>query len=177
MATARDNDQRSLLHRLREDADDAANALDAGMSDAAIAPLARIQAGLTEAERNASKNGAVPLAVVPAPNGPAVPPALANEAEESVLGACMIAAAAIKAASKEVRPEHFYTDSHRLIFEAILTLDQAGLGVDAITLTAHLEQQGLLKKISGSGGGKGGKDRVFELAALVPASANVAHYA
>jgi replicative DNA helicase len=177
MAATRDNDQRSLLHRLREDADDVANAIDAGLADGAAAAIARIQAGLTEAERNASKNGAVPLAVVPQPNGATPEPAQAEEAEAAVLGSCMMAAGAIKAAAREVRVEHFYSDSHRLIFEAILTLDEAGLAADAITVTAHLEERNLLKRVNGVGGGPGGKARVYELASAVPASANVAHYA
>src|ERR1041385_5481283 len=121
MAAARDNDQRSLLHRLREDADDVANAIDAGLADGASAAIARIQAGLTEAERIAAQNGKVPLRAVPQPNGATPEPAQADEAEAAVLGACMMAGGAIKAAAREVRVEHFYSDSHRLIFEAILT--------------------------------------------------------
>jgi replicative DNA helicase len=174
MAPAPRSDIPGLLHRLREDADDVANAIDAGMADASTAAISRIQAGIGEVERLAKLNGQV---IQPQPNGTLPPPALANEAEESVLGACMIGQGAIRSASNEVRPEHFYTESHRKIYEAILTLDQAGLAVDAITLTAHLEERGLLEQITGQAGGPGGKARIYELAALVPASANVAHYA
>jgi hypothetical protein len=92
------------------------------------------------------------------------------DAEESVLGAMMLSRQAIVAAADEVSPEDFFKRSHGRIFRAALTLHARGEPVDAITLTAELEQRGELEEI-------GGKMRIGELAALVPAASNISHYA
>jgi hypothetical protein len=92
------------------------------------------------------------------------------EAEESVLGAMMIAPAAITAVSDILDASDFYRDSHARIYRAALTLTARGEPVDAITLTDTLEETGELEKV-------GGRVRLHELAKIVPASANAGHYA
>jgi replicative DNA helicase len=92
------------------------------------------------------------------------------EAEESVLGAMMLAPGAIGAVSEILDAGQFYRESHAKIFRAALALYGKGEPVDAITLVDELEQRGELEAI-------GGRVRVHELAALVPATANAAHYA
>jgi hypothetical protein len=64
----------------------------------------------------------------------------------------------------------FYRESHTRIWRAALALSDRGEPVDAITLTDELEQRGELEDV-------GGRVRLHELAALVPATANAAHYA
>ncbi len=92
------------------------------------------------------------------------------EAEESVLGAMMISPGAIGAVSEIVDASDFYRESHAKIYRAALGLYAKGEPVDAITLTDELEERGELEAV-------GGRVRLHELAALVPATANAAHYA
>jgi len=92
------------------------------------------------------------------------------EAEESVLGAMMISPGAIGAVSEIVDAGDFYRESHAKIYRAALALYAKGEPVDAITLTDALEERSELDDV-------GGRVRLHELAALVPATANAAHYA
>ncbi|HEY5058944.1 MAG TPA: replicative DNA helicase [Gaiellaceae bacterium] len=92
------------------------------------------------------------------------------EAEESVLGAMMLSPGAIGAVSEILDAGDFYRESHAKIYRAALALYAKGEPVDAITLTDQLEERSELEDV-------GGRVRLHELAALVPASANAAHYA
>jgi replicative DNA helicase len=92
------------------------------------------------------------------------------DAEESVLGAMMLSPGAIGAVSEILDAADFYRESHGKIYRAALALYARGEPVDAITLVDELEQRGELEDV-------GGRSRVHELAALVPASANAGHYA
>jgi replicative DNA helicase len=94
------------------------------------------------------------------------------DAEESVLGAMMLSPAAIAAVSEILSSDgrEFYRESHAKIYRAALGLYVKGEPVDAITLVDELDERGELD-------GAGGKVRIHELAALVPASANAGHYA
>src|SRR5262245_43181734 len=92
------------------------------------------------------------------------------DAEESVLGAMMLSAAAIEAVSEIVDAGDFYRESHAKIYRAALELYQHGQPVDAITIADKLDERGELEDV-------GGKERVHELAGLVPATSNARHYA
>ena len=92
------------------------------------------------------------------------------DAEESVLGAMMLSPGAIGAVSEVMSATDFYRESHAKIYRAALTLYGRGEPVDAITLVDELDQRGELEDA-------GGKVRIHELAALVPAAANASHYA
>ena len=92
------------------------------------------------------------------------------EAEEYVLGAMLLAPGAIGAVSEICRAEDFYRQSHGRIYRAALALYGKGEPVDAITLIDELDKLGELEDV-------GGRSRIHELAALVPASANAGHYA
>jgi len=92
------------------------------------------------------------------------------EAEESVLGAMLLSAKAIDDVTEILSPEDFYRESHGTIFAVCRSLYQLGEPVDAITVTDALEERGELDAV-------GGKAKIHELAALVPATANASHYA
>src|SRR5947207_8157289 len=92
------------------------------------------------------------------------------EAEESVLGAMMLSPGAIGAVSEILDASDFYRESHAKIYRGALGLYAKGEPVDAITLVDELEERGELEEA-------GGRVRLHELAALVPATANAAHYA
>jgi replicative DNA helicase len=92
------------------------------------------------------------------------------EAEESVLGAMLLSPGAIGAVSEVLDASDFYRESHAKAYRAALALYAKGEPVDAITLVDELEERGELEAV-------GGRVRLHELAALVPATANAAHYA
>jgi replicative DNA helicase len=102
---------------------------------------------------------------------PTVPPQNLD-AEESVLGAMMLSPGAIAAVSEILASDgrEFYRESHAKIYRAALALYAKGEPVDAITLVDELDERGELEDA-------GGKVRIHELAALVPAAANSGHYA
>jgi replicative DNA helicase len=102
------------------------------------------------------------------PTAPVPPQNL--EAEESVLGAMMLSPGAIGAVSEVLDASDFYRESHAIVYRAALALYAKGEPVDAITLVDELEERGELEAA-------GGRVRIHELAALVPASANAGHYA
>ena len=102
------------------------------------------------------------------PTAPVPPQNL--DAEESVLGAMMLSPGAIGAVSEVLSASDFYRASHAAIYKAALDLYAKGEPVDAITLADELERRGELEEI-------GGRARINELAALVPASSNAGHYA
>ena len=103
-----------------------------------------------------------------APTAPVPPQNL--DAEESVLGAMMLSPGAIGAVSEALSAGDFYRESHAKMYKAALTLYGRGEPVDAITLVDELERRGELADV-------GGKVRIHELAALVPAASNAGHYA
>jgi replicative DNA helicase len=94
------------------------------------------------------------------------------EAEESVLGAMLVAEPAISLVVVDVRlrPGDFYRDSHQAIFRAIIDLSNKNEPVDPLTVCAELEKGGQLELA-------GGKPYVYQLAAAVPAAGNARQYA
>jgi replicative DNA helicase len=94
------------------------------------------------------------------------------EAEESVLGAMLVAEPALSRVIDEVKlnGEDFYLDKHALIFAAARDLYAGSKPVDELSVTEALVQRGEID-------GAGGKHYVSELAAKVPAAGNAKHYA
>jgi replicative DNA helicase len=92
------------------------------------------------------------------------------DAEEAVLGAMLLSPGAIAAVSEILDEADFYRESHGRVYHAALALYAKGEPVDAITVVDELEERGELETI-------GGRARIHELAALVPAATNAAHYA
>lgn len=92
------------------------------------------------------------------------------EAEESVLGAMLLSPTAVGTVSEILDASDFYRESHARVFLAALGLWAKGEPVDAITLSNELDERGQLEDVGGQG-------RVAELAALVPSTSNVEHYA
>jgi len=92
------------------------------------------------------------------------------DAEQSVLGAILLDRDAIFKVMKVVRPEDFYREDHRIIYEAMLFLNESGRPVDLITVSEQLRQQGNLDKA-------GGVAYIASLAEMAPVAANVEYYA
>jgi replicative DNA helicase len=100
----------------------------------------------------------------------AITPPQNLEAEESVLGAMLLSPTAVGTVSEILDASDFYRESHAKMYRAALGLWSKGEPVDAITLANELDERGELEAA-------GGQSRVAELAALVPSTSNVEHYA
>lgn len=92
------------------------------------------------------------------------------DAEQAVLGAIFLDPEVIHRVVDLVKPDDFYQEPHRLIYEAMLALDDAGVPIDIITVTEELRRTGNLERA-------GGASYVVALADAVPSAANVEHYA
>lgn len=91
------------------------------------------------------------------------------DAEQSVLGSILIDPESINQVAKFLQAEDFYLETHRLVYDAILDLDEAGEPVDFLTVTECLKKNGNLDKI-------GGASFVASLANIVPTSAHAESY-
>lgn len=91
------------------------------------------------------------------------------EAEQSVLGAMMINKEAINTAVEIVRPDDFYKEANKEVFQAIISLFNANEPVDLITLTEELRRRGTLENI-------GGITYLANLSGGVAATANTKYY-
>lgn len=92
------------------------------------------------------------------------------EAEESVLGAVLLANESINDALMIVGPDDFYREANRIIFKTMTELADRNQPVDAITLTEALRAQGVLEEV-------GGAAYIAQLVARVPTAANITFYA
>src|SRR5882724_8435564 len=92
------------------------------------------------------------------------------EAEQSVLGGLMLDSAAWDQVADRVLAEDFYRNDHQLIFEAVAGLIERNQPCDAVTLSGHLESQGLLDQV-------GGLSYLGSLARDTPTAANIRAYA
>ncbi|MEW6183258.1 MAG: replicative DNA helicase [Bacillota bacterium] len=92
------------------------------------------------------------------------------DAEQAVLGAVILDPEVIHQVVDLVRPEEFYQESHRLIYETMLALEDTGTPIDMITLVEGLRQNGHLERA-------GGASYIAALADVVPTTAHTEHYA
>ncbi len=92
------------------------------------------------------------------------------EAEQSLLGALLIDKDTMIRIGDVVRPEDFYKDAHRIIFENMLSLYGKHEPIDLLTLTNILNAQGKLDVI-------GGRSYLVQLSSTVPSAAHSSHYA
>ncbi len=108
---------------------------------------------------------------MPQPPATHVPPQNI-EAEESVLGAMLVAEPALTRVIDEVKlnAADFYLDRHRAIFECAHDLYADSKPVDELSVSEALTQRNMIDQA-------GGKHYVSELAAKVPAAGNAKHYA
>ena len=76
-------------------------------------------------------------------------PPQALELEDSVLGALMIEKDAYGSVADLLRPEVFYKDQNRLVFEAIRALAAKDEPIDILSVGEKLKNQGTLEKAGG----------------------------
>jgi len=92
------------------------------------------------------------------------------DAERSALGAMFLDKEAIYRAMEILRPDDFYKDAHRHIYQTVLDLANKGEPVDLVTVTEALRQSKRLDEV-------GGVAYLTELANAVPTAAHIDHYA
>ena len=92
------------------------------------------------------------------------------EAEQSVIGAMLMDAEAIEAASEILTEEDFYARQYGVLFTAIVEMHRKGMAVDPVTLQTRLREKNLPPEVYSSG-------LIMDLIAQVPTSANIKSYA
>jgi replicative DNA helicase len=97
-------------------------------------------------------------------------PPQARDLEEAVLGALMLEKNALNAVVEFLKPEHFYSDAHREIYQAIIDLFKASEPVDMRTVVNQLRKNGKLELV-------GGAYAIAELTAKVSSAANIEYHA
>ena len=104
------------------------------------------------------------------PAGPAPPHSL--EAEQSVLGAILLSERAMYALviDEGLKPDDFYRERHRLVYDAMLALYRESEPIDVLTVSERLRSTGSLEQAGGQG-------TIDGLAASVPSAGNARYYA
>lgn len=102
-------------------------------------------------------------------SGGKIPPQ-AVELEEAVLGALMLEKEVITKVVEILKPESFYKDTHRYIYEVILDLNINAQPVDILTVTSELRKRGNLEFV-------GGPYYVTSLTNKVASAANIEYHA
>ena len=97
-------------------------------------------------------------------------PPQAIELEESVVGALMIEKDAFASVADLLRPESFYTDQQRYIFEAVRALSAKDAPIDILSVAEQLKAMGLLEQA-------GGVVRLSELTQRVASAAHLRYHA
>ncbi len=97
-------------------------------------------------------------------------PPQAVDLEEAVLGALMLERDALTSVIDILKPESFYKDSNKAIFEAIVDLFNNSEPVDLLTVTSQLRKNGTLEIV-------GGAYYITELTTRVNSAANIEYHA
>ncbi|HLE36971.1 MAG TPA: replicative DNA helicase, partial [Candidatus Acidoferrales bacterium] len=92
------------------------------------------------------------------------------DAERSVLGAVLLDNHTLDAAIEKLKPEDFFLDQHRRVFQQMIVLGEAQQAIDLVTLTEQLHRQGDLEAA-------GGTAYLAQLVDGVPRISNIEHYA
>ena len=91
------------------------------------------------------------------------------EAEQAVIGSMLTDKDAIMSAVETLKPEDFYREDNKIIYEAILNLYNRADPVDIITLKTELQSMKQLEAV-------GGLEYIAQLPDKVPTTANVEQY-
>lgn len=92
------------------------------------------------------------------------------ESEKALLGSIMLRPEALAEIMDIIRPEAFYLDKHKTIFEAMMHLYEKREPIDLLTLSSKLKESVDLDRI-------GGMSYLTEIVQSVPSSSNAEHYA
>ncbi|BCM91414.1 replicative DNA helicase [Abditibacteriota bacterium] len=92
------------------------------------------------------------------------------EAEQAVLGSCLMERDAIAHAVELLKEEDFYRELHKKIYKVVLKLFDKGDPVDVVTVAEELRRAGQLEEC-------GGGEYLTSLIEACPSSANIDYYA
>src|SRR5919107_1512042 len=92
------------------------------------------------------------------------------DAERAVIGAMLVSEAAVSVVGETLAAEDFYSETHRVLYMAMMRLYAKGEPIDQLTLSDELRSVGEFDRI-------GGRQYVFRLVESVPTAANAARYA
>ncbi|WP_047864595.1 replicative DNA helicase [Rubrobacter aplysinae] len=92
------------------------------------------------------------------------------EAERAVIGAMLVSESAVSTVGERISAEDFYSETHRVIYRAMMTLYGRGEPIDQLTLTNELKGMDEYDRI-------GGRAYVFQIVESVPTAANASRYA
>ncbi|MBK7463966.1 MAG: AAA family ATPase [Betaproteobacteria bacterium] len=109
--------------------------------------------------------------ILKVPNEPdrLLPPAQ-HRFEQSVLGALLLPGSNAIDRIGHLKPGHFFTEAHRIIFGEIVAMAAQAMAVDPVTVAERLESSGLSDKT-------GGLVYLGDLASNTPSAASCGHYA
>lgn len=91
------------------------------------------------------------------------------EAEQAVIGSMLTDMEAVTSSIEVLKPEDFYREDNKLIYSAMLNLDNRAEPIDLITVKAELESMGKFEQV-------GGIEYLAELPEKVPTTANANKY-
>ncbi len=91
------------------------------------------------------------------------------EAEQAIIGSMLTDKDAVISAIELLKPDDFYREDNKIIYEAILNLYNRSEPIDIITVRAELESMGKLDNV-------GGLEYLAELPEKVPTTANAMKY-
>ncbi len=92
------------------------------------------------------------------------------DAEQAILGAMLVYPNAVRASIEYgLLKEHFYLDSHRVIYEVMLDIDESNKVVDHVMLITRIQDLNLVNVI-------GGLDYISQLVETATTSATIQHY-
>ena len=92
------------------------------------------------------------------------------DAERAVLGACLLDREALVDVTEFLSPDDFYDLNYRDVFNVIMDMVKSSRPVDMLTLSAELQNRGLLEKL-------GGQAFLAAVIDSVPTAANAAYHA
>ncbi|MBV9452998.1 MAG: replicative DNA helicase [Rubrobacter sp.] len=92
------------------------------------------------------------------------------DAERAVIGAMLVSETAVSVVGEMLVAEDFYSETHRVLYGAMMRLYSRGDPIDQLTLTNELRNMGEFDRI-------GGRQYVFRIVESVPTAANAARYA
>ena len=92
------------------------------------------------------------------------------EAEQSVLGAVIIDYSVLDMLIPLLRPEYFYMEQHRRIYETMLSMSLAAKPIDYVTLLDEVRAKGIFSESEG-------KQYLLSLTEVVPSIENAENYA
>lgn len=94
----------------------------------------------------------------------------ATEAEQAVIGSMLIDPNCVPVVIERLRPDDFYAEENRRIFETIYSMFTASSTIDAVTVLNELKKAGYYDEA-------GGRAYLMQLMDVTPTSANVTEYA